>query len=109
TGIANWGTKTELLHQTPFEQVSDMAHDTLRNLGALVNRNSDIGLSHMSGPAGIIRIIYSAAQYSFLQVVWITMFINVSLAFFNLLPIPVLDGGHIAFATFSKLRGKPIN
>ena len=109
TGIADWTMKTELLHQTPVEQLQEMAADTLANLGALINRNSDIGLSHMSGPAGIIRIIYSAAQYSVLQTIWITMFINVSLAFFNLLPIPVLDGGHIAFATFSKLRGKPIN
>jgi len=34
--------------------------------------------------------------------------INVNLAILNLLPIPVLDGGHMAFATIAKLRGKPI-
>ena len=34
--------------------------------------------------------------------------INISLAIFNLLPIPVLDGGHIAFATIAKITGKPI-
>src|SRR5258708_27950559 len=36
---------------------------------------------------------------------------NVSLAIFNLLPIPVLDGGHILFATIDKFRGRalPVN
>ena len=108
-GIAQYQSIPKLLRQTPTEQLSTMISDTLRNISSLVNRHSDIGLSHMSGPAGIIRVIYNAAQYSLLQTIWITMFINISLAFFNLLPIPVLDGGHIAFATFSKLRGKPIN
>ena len=38
----------------------------------------------------------------------IVVLINVNLAILNLLPIPVLDGGHMAFATIAKLRGKPI-
>src|SRR5690606_24424927 len=58
---------------------------------------------------GIIRVIYNASQYDMLNTIWIVVFINVSLAFFNLLPIPVLDGGHIVFATISKLRRKPLN
>jgi regulator of sigma E protease len=34
--------------------------------------------------------------------------INVNLAILNLLPIPVLDGGHMAFATIARITGKPI-
>lgn len=109
TGIAGFDTHRSLLHQPPTEQLKEVAITTWTNLGALLNRNSDVGISHMSGPAGIIRVIYSAAQYDMLNTLWIVIFINVSLAFFNLMPIPVLDGGHIAFATYSKLRGKPIN
>ncbi len=109
TGIAGFDTNRSLLHQTPFEQIKEVAITTYTNLRALLHRNSDIGISHMSGPAGIIRVIYSAAQYDMLSTVWIVIFINVSLAFFNLLPIPVLDGGHIAFATINKIRGKSLN
>jgi regulator of sigma E protease len=34
--------------------------------------------------------------------------VNINLAVFNLLPIPVLDGGHMLFATIGKLRGRPL-
>ncbi len=109
SGIAAFDTNRSLLHQTPIEQLKEVALTTYTNLRALVNRNSDISISHMSGPVGIIRVIKSAAQYDMLNTLWIVIFINVSLAFFNMLPIPVLDGGHIAFATINKLRRKPIN
>ena len=77
---------------------------TWETLGALFNSRSDINLSHMSGPAGIIRIFYNSAQYDILFVIWLTVLININLAIFNLLPIPVLDGGHILFATISKIK-----
>lgn len=109
TGIYQFDTNRGLIHQTPLEQIKEVAMTTWTNLQALLNRNSDIGISHMSGPAGIIRVIYTASQYSILDTLWIVIFINVSLAFFNLLPIPVLDGGHIVFATINKIRNKPIN
>ncbi len=109
SGIAGFDTNRSLLHQTPIEQLKEVAITTYTNLRALLHRNSDIGISHMSGPAGIIRVIYSAAQYDMLNTLWIVIFINVSLAFFNMMPIPVLDGGHIAFATINKIRGKSMN
>jgi regulator of sigma E protease len=34
--------------------------------------------------------------------------LNINLAFINLLPIPVLDGGHIAMALFERLFGRPL-
>ncbi|MDQ8184846.1 RIP metalloprotease RseP [Pelagicoccus sp. SDUM812002] len=109
TGIAAFDTNRSLLYQTPTEQLKEVAITTYTNLRALLHKNSDIGISHMSGPVGIIRVIKSAAQYDMLNTLWIVIFINVSLAFFNMMPIPVLDGGHIAFATINKLRRKPIN
>ncbi len=107
-GISGFTTNTSLLHQTPFQQVAEVAQITLKNLQVLFNKNSDIGITHMSGPVGIIRVIASSAQVDILHTVWIVVFINVSLAFFNLLPIPVLDGGHIVFALVQKLRKRPL-
>jgi regulator of sigma E protease len=62
----------------------------------------------MISPVGIIRIYFNAAEAGIRAVLWLTILINVNLALINLLPIPVFDGGHIMFATFAKLRGKPL-
>jgi regulator of sigma E protease len=42
-------------------------------------------------------------------VLWFTVIINVNLALLNLLPIPVLDGGHITLAIVEAVRRKPIS
>lgn len=39
---------------------------------------------------------------------WFTVLININLAIMNLLPIPVLDGGHMLIATLSKLSGRAL-
>ena len=35
--------------------------------------------------------------------------LNINLGVMNLLPVPVLDGGHLMFAVIEKVRGKPVN
>ena len=67
-----------------------------------------MGIRNLSGPVGISYTLYVISQIGILEVLSIVVLINVNLAILNLLPIPVLDGGHMAFATISKLRGKPI-
>jgi len=57
---------------------------------------------------GIVHIFYDAAANGIRVVIWFTILINISLAVFNLLPIPVLDGGHMLFATIGRIRGKPL-
>jgi regulator of sigma E protease len=105
-GISSYTTNADLMRINPLEQIKQVAITTWDTLSALVDRKSDINISHMSGPAGIIRIFYNSAQYDILFVLWCTVLININLAIFNMLPIPVLDGGHILFATISKLKRK---
>ena len=62
----------------------------------------------MSGPIGIVSVIIRAAVAGFREILWVTILINVALAVFNLLPIPVLDGGHIVFAAIARVRGRPL-
>jgi regulator of sigma E protease len=62
----------------------------------------------MSGPVGIVNNLSIFASIGFKKLLWFVVFINVNLAILNLLPIPVLDGGHMVFATIEKLRGKPL-
>jgi regulator of sigma E protease len=101
-------TDSKLVYPTPFEQFGDHVHMTFRTLGSLINPQSDIGISKLSGPVGIIRVFHLAAQADIRIVLWFTILVNINLAIFNLLPIPVLDGGHMLFATIGKLRGRAL-
>lgn len=95
-------------HIDPFTQVADAVSVTLRVLGALLHPKSDVGINNLSGPVGIGYTLYVISQIGLLEVLSIVVLINVNLAILNLLPIPVLDGGHMAFATIARIRGKPI-
>ncbi len=98
-------------YPSPFKQIANHAVMTVRTLGSLINPSSDIGLSKVSGPVGIFRIFHSAAEAGFITILMFTILVNVNLAIFNLLPIPVLDGGQMLFATIAKIRGRalPVN
>ena len=81
---------------------------TINVLGALLDRHSDIGLDKLSGPPGIFYVLYKTALFDIRWFLNLLILINVNLAILNLLPIPVLDGGHMAFATIARLRGKAL-
>ena len=95
-------------HPSPFEQVGECIAKTFKTLGALVNPRSDIGISHLSGPIGIISNFVDVSRAGLPFALWFTILVNVNLAIFNLLPMPVLDGGQMLFATIARLRGKPL-
>lgn len=63
----------------------------------------------LSGPIGVIHTVGEAAKYGFLNVLYIAGFISVNLGFFNLLPLPALDGSRIFFMLLELLRGKPMD
>jgi regulator of sigma E protease len=99
---------TKKVHVSPWKQIQQQLLFTARNIGSLVNPHTDVGLSKMAGPVGIARIFHSAAESGMAAVLWFTILININLAVFNLLPIPVLDGGQMLFATIARLRGRAL-
>ncbi|MEB3323420.1 MAG: M50 family metallopeptidase, partial [Synechococcaceae cyanobacterium] len=103
-----WLREVHTRHTNPVDQVFEAVETTLKVLGALIHPKSNIGISNLSGPVGIGYAIYITSLFSFFEVLSLIVLINVNLAILNLLPIPVLDGGHMAFATIAKLRRKPI-
>jgi regulator of sigma E protease len=101
-------TGYRLAHPSPLAQITAPIAMTVRTLWSLINPNSDIGFNKLAGPVGIFRIFHSAAEVGIRAVLMFTILININLAVFNLLPIPVLDGGQMLFATLGKLRGRAL-
>jgi regulator of sigma E protease len=100
--------KTEIVHYNPVDQLYRFAETMKMTLYALLHKNSDVKVKNMSGPVGIVHGLTRMAQLSFIDLLWMLALINVNLAIFNLLPIPVLDGGHMLFATISKVFDRPL-
>lgn len=101
-------TGFKMTHPTPLGQITEHITMTFRTLWSLINPHSDIGLSKVSGPVGIVRIFHSAAEAGIRISLIFAILVNVNLAVFNLLPIPVLDGGQMLFATIGRLRGRSL-
>ncbi len=68
-----------------------------------------ISSDNLAGPVRIFEEAGKSAKKGFEYVLSFMIFLNVSLAVLNLLPVPVLDGGHIVFFTLEALKGGPIS
>ena len=90
------------------EQFADSLSKVYNAVASLINPKSDIGISSLAGPVDIGRLIYKLSYTAFTAVLSFTVLLNINLAVLNMLPIPVLDGGHILFAVAEKLRGRPV-
>ncbi len=90
----------ELVYPNPVEQIVSSLNSMANMFEALISRRSDVGVQHFSGPVGIMRIYYKIfeSEDGWRMALWFSVFSNVNLAVLNMLPIPVLDGGHILLA-----------
>lgn len=64
---------------------------------------------HISGPISIVEAAGDSAGKGVERLFLFVIFLSVSLAILNLLPIPVLDGGHLVFFTIEALLGRPVS
>ena len=108
-----WDTtgKISIGHPNPIEQIYDSVTSTLKTIGAVASPKSDVKLQHLSGPVGIwnIYVRLFEAKGGWQLALWFSVILNVNLAILNMLPIPVLDGGHIVLAIIESVRRKPVN
>ena len=105
-------------HPTPFQQFANvlkMTERTLQSLGHTIQSKigrdtgyTTIGIQHLSGPLSIGRYMILSFQGSFMRGLYLVVVISFSLGLFNLLPIPVLDGGHILIALIEIAIRRPV-
>ncbi len=63
----------------------------------------------LGGIVTIVRVTHRAAEFGLGKLLYITAFLSASIAFLNVLPIPILDGGHLLFLAIEKLRGRRVS
>ncbi len=64
--------------------------------------------TQLGGPIKIAKITGQVAKHGIVAFLSIMAYISISLGFINLLPIPMLDGGHLMFYAFEKILGRPL-
>ena len=90
-----------------FEKTEQLAVMTVSSMGKMLS--GMIGLDNLSGPITIAKVAKQSFDISWQMVLSTAALISLSLAVLNLLPIPVLDGGHIVYYLIELIRGKPLS
>jgi regulator of sigma E protease len=90
-----------------MREVRERVGEVIATIGALATGR--VSSEHLSGPAGII---HAAGVFASRGLPWLLLFLTMlsaNLAVLNILPIPVLDGGHLLFLSWEGITRKPVN
>jgi regulator of sigma E protease len=103
------GPKMDIQKLNPVVQINRVVENTYDTVKALVSPNSGVDISMMSSFVGISSGMYKTVRQSGLvEGLSFVLMINVALAIFNLLPLPVLDGGHIVIALLEMITRRKV-
>ena len=87
---------------------AEWAGQTLLSLWSLLTGKLSVRDS-VTGPIGIVYLTAEAVRMGLAPLLSLMSIFSLSLAMFNVFPIPVLDGGHLLFLALEKLRGSPVS
>lgn len=111
-----WPPKELIMHlnfsvwqsmQEGLRETTDMMGVSLMTVGKLLT--GQMSMDNLSGPIGIAKVASASSVYGWRVLLRLCAVLSVSLGVLNLLPIPVLDGGHILFLTIEAVRGRPLS
>jgi regulator of sigma E protease len=89
-----------------FKRTLELTVLTYRALYNMLLRR--LSFKEVTGPVGIYFLVQKTAKLGFIYLLNLIGILSISLASFNLLPLPILDGGHLFFFLLEKLRKKPL-
>lgn len=88
------------------KQVWQMVSLTLNALQSMLF--GQVSVEHLSGPISIAKVASNSAAMGLISFVTFMAYLSVSLGVLNLLPVPVLDGGHLLYYLIEMVTGKPV-
>ena len=113
-GVA-WNTDgildSHIVYPNPLKQCKDSVKMMVATIGALISPSSSIGVDQLSGPISIAKAKYDLLNTDadgWRRLLAFLVLINVNLAIFNMLPFPVLDGGHTTLAIMEWVARRPV-
>ncbi|MCX5702456.1 MAG: RIP metalloprotease RseP [Candidatus Omnitrophica bacterium] len=115
-----------LIGITPSDDIVKVKHGFLKSFSLSLNKTKELTVltyqatwnmltgklsmrESVTGPLGIFFVTSKVASLGIIAVFHLVAVLSVSLAIFNLLPLPILDGGHIILLFIEKIRGKNIS
>ncbi len=101
---------SKMVHPRPSEQIKEHASMIFTTLKALVTpKTAKKAGKAIGGPPMIFQYLWVMLKTSFIMALWFTCLLNVNLAIINLMPLPVLDGGHIVFSLIEMVTRRPVH
>lgn len=76
-------------------------------LGYLVT--GKLGLSALSGPVGMYKVVGEVAKFGIANIIYLTAYLSINLGVINILPFPAFDGGHIVFLAIEAITKKKVS
>ena len=106
----------EYLYRTfpnrPEGELTRMRADMVceKALAKVAAPGSSIGMEHLSGPVGIGNYLYQmlSSTEGWKLILWFAVVLNVNLAVLNILPLPIVDGGHVVLGTLEIIFRRPV-
>lgn len=95
---------------TPWEQIKHSVGIMYTTITKVISSQSDVGVQHLAGPIGIGKGYYQmlTSPDGWKMALSFTVLFNINLAILNMLPFPVLDGGHITLSILEIIARRPI-
>jgi len=90
----------------PQAQFVEVFKDTYRTLSSLLSGSANP--KYVAGPVGIIQIVHQSWTVGVKEAIFWMALISLNLGIINLLPLPVLDGGHIVFSLIEMVTRRPL-
>jgi regulator of sigma E protease len=113
-GLWDVGISPIFTHMDPFSALVHAGNQTAGWTVTIVWAlwkivQGEISPRTLGGPILMAQMTGEAAQQGLLYLIFLTAVLSINLGLLNLLPIPILDGGHLAFFGIELLRGRPIS